>query len=68
MKQRRPGFVAGVWLFVLYAVAWAVGMGLCRSVRWVGLPLVTWFMIVLGVGAVVVGLILVPSISKWERN
>lgn len=67
-SSTNPGLFMGALLFCIWLLCWAVLMGVFRGSQIGGLPLITWSQIILGVLAVVVGVIAVPLLDKWERS
>ena len=68
LLTRNPGLCLGVVLMVL----WALGFtGLATSLgssEVLGIPLVTWTMIMIGVFSVIASIIIIPIQSRWEQG
>ncbi len=68
MSARHPGLWLAAFLFGLWLLCWVVFFGPLRAVQVAGLPLITWSQILLGVLAIVVSIVAVPLLDRWERG
>lgn len=66
--KKNPGLCLGVALVVLWALGFtglATGLG---SSQFLGIPLVTWTMIAIGVFSVIASVVVIPIQSRWEQS
>jgi hypothetical protein len=68
MSARNPALWLAASLFGLWVLCWIVLMGPLRAVQVAGLPLITWSQILLGVLAIVVSIVAIPFLNRWERG
>lgn len=66
--SRHPGFWVAVWIFALYLVFLVVFLVFFPKVEVAGLPLVTWSMILVAVGALCVATVRIFSMTEWEER
>jgi hypothetical protein len=64
----HPGLRGAAALAVLWGLAWVVFYALFPGARVLGLPLLTWSLIGVGVFSVVLSLALIPRLEEWERR
>ena len=68
MSARNPGLWLAACLFGLWLLCWAVLLGPLRAAQFGGLPLITWSQILLGVLAIIVSIVAIPLLIRWERE
>jgi hypothetical protein len=68
LLKKNPSLCLGVVLIVLWALGFTGLATSLGSLEFVGIPLVTWTMIVIGVFSVIASIIIIPIQSRWEQS
>lgn len=68
LSKKNPSLCLGVVLIVLWALGYTGLATSLGSLEFVGIPLVTWTMIAIGVFSVIASIIIIPIQSRWEQS
>ena len=68
MSSKHPGLRTAVAIAILYFVFWFVFMVLMRDAKLIGVPLITWSQIFLGLLAIGLSIALTFKLDKWEKK
>jgi len=65
---RSPGMIWGLVIFVLWLVCWIILMPFLPKAQILGIPLITWSQILLGVFAIVISIVAIFQLEQWEKS
>lgn len=68
ISARNPGLVLGIAIFCVWLLCWVGLLGRFSTILVAGIPLITWGMMAIGVIAIIVSIIAIPALSKWEDS
>lgn len=65
---KSPGMMWALVIFILWLVFWIILMPFLPKVLVLGIPLITWSQILLGVFAVCVSVAAIFQLERWEKE
>ena len=68
MSFKSPGMIWALVILILWLLCWIILMPFTPQVQVFKIPLMTWSQVLLGVFAVVISVIAISQLAKWEKR